>query len=41
MKKKLALLLAIALTALLAFNVFGSKHTDISLNQPAPFPENI
>ena len=41
MNKKLALLLAIGLITLLSVSVFGYKSAEISLNHPAPFPENI
>jgi len=41
MKKKQAIVIVMILAALLAINVSSAKNTEISLDQPAPFPENI
>jgi hypothetical protein len=41
MKKRIVIIVLLLASALIAYNAISAGGGRISLNQPAPFPENI
>ena len=41
MKKTITILIALSILVFGALSVQGKSNADVSLNEPAPFPENM